>query len=46
MIASGEVQVEHQETFPLRKSGEALEQAAQGGGGVSIPEGAQEMCRC
>ena len=23
-----------------------LEQAAQGGGGVSIPGGVQEMCRC
>ena len=46
MIASGEVQVGHQETFLLRKSGEALEQAAQGSGGVSIPEGVQEMCRC
>jgi len=30
----------------LRKNGEALEQAAQGGSGVTIPGGVQEMCRC
>ena len=29
--------VEYQEKFILRKSGEILEQAAQGGGGVTIP---------
>ena len=29
----------------LRKSGEALEQATQGRGGVTVPEGVQEMCR-
>ena len=31
--------------FLLRKSGEALEQAAQGGGGFTIPGGVQEMWR-
>ncbi len=34
------------ETLKLRKSGNALEQAAQGGGGVTVPGGVQEMCRC
>ena len=29
-----------------QKSGEALAQAAQGGGGVTIPGGVQETCRC
>ena len=33
--------------FHLRKSGEALAQAAQGGGGgVTIPGGVQELWRC
>lgn len=32
--------------FPLRKSGNVLKQAVQGGGGVTIPGGAQETCRC
>jgi len=31
--------------FFLRKSGQAVAQAAQGGGGVSIPGGIQETCR-
>ena len=30
----------------LRKSAEVLEEAAWGGGGVSIPGGVQEMWRC
>ena len=30
----------------LRKSGEAVVQAAQGGGGVTISGGVQEMCGC
>jgi len=29
-----------------QKSGEVLEQAAQGGGGVTVPRGGQETCRC
>jgi len=32
--------------FLLRKSGDALEQAAQGGGGVTVPGGVQEPCGC
>ena len=32
----GKVQVENQEKFLLRKSGQVLEQAAQGGGRVTI----------
>ena len=40
------VQVGYYEKFTLRKSGEALAQAAQGGGGVSIPRGCQEKGRC
>ena len=38
--------VGYQEKFHLRNNGEALEQAAQGGGGVTIPGGVQKMCRC
>lgn len=37
-----EVQIVYWEKFHLRKSGIALEQAAQGGGGVTIPGGVQE----
>lgn len=33
----GEVHVGHEEKINLRKSGEALTKAAQGGGGVIIP---------
>ena len=36
----------YQETFLLRRSGEALAQAAQGGGGVTIPGDVQEKGRC
>jgi len=35
-VAPGEVQVGLKKEFLLRKSGDALEQAAQGGGGVTI----------
>ena len=28
------------------ESGDALEQAVQGGGWVTIPEGVQKLCRC
>ena len=41
----GEVRVGYYENL-LRKSGEALEQAAQGGGGVTIARGVQEAWRC
>ena len=30
--------------FLLRRSGEALAQAAQGGGGVTVPGDIQELC--
>jgi len=30
----------------LLKSGQTLDQAAQGGGGVIIPGGVQKTCRC
>jgi len=43
---AGEVQVGHQGKFLLRKSGEALIQAAQGGGGVTIPGSVQVKGRC
>jgi len=39
-------QVVYQEKFLLRMSGTALEQAAQGGGGVTVPGGGQEAWRC
>ena len=42
----GQLQVRNEEEFPLRKSGQALAQAAQGGGGVAVPGGVQETCRC
>ena len=35
--------VGYQEKFLLRNNGEALEQAAQGGGGVTIPGGVQVL---
>jgi len=44
-VTPGEVQVGDLEKQLLRKSGEALEQTAQGCG-TSIPGGAQQMCRC
>ena len=44
--APGEVQVGYYEEFLLRKSDEALEEAAQGSGGVTIPGGVHEKGRC
>lgn len=43
---SGEAQVGYYGNFFLRKNGEVLELAAQGGGGVTVPRGVQEGCRC
>ena len=40
------IQVGHQETFILRKSGAAVAQAAQGGGGLTVPGGVPEPCGC
>ena len=34
------------EIFILRRSGDALKQTAQGGGGVTYPGGVQEKGRC
>ena len=45
-VSPGEVQVGYHGKFILQKSGNALEQASQGGDGVTIPGGVQEMCRC
>ena len=39
-------QVGYWEKLHLRKSGEALAQATQGGGGVTISGVVQEPCRC
>jgi len=36
-VVPGEVQAGYLEKFLLRRSGEALEQGAQGGGGITIP---------
>ena len=41
-----EVQVGYKEKSLLRKSGEALVQTVQGGGGVTVLGGAQELWRC
>ena len=42
----GEVQTEYLKKFLLRRSSQGLEQAAQGGGGVTIPGGGEELWRC
>ena len=44
-LPQGEVQVGYQEKCLLRKSSNALEQAAQRGGGGTIPEGFKKACR-
>ena len=41
-----EVQVRYQEEFLLRESSEAVAQAAQGGGAVTVPGGVEEPCGC
>jgi len=38
--------MESYEKLLLRRNGEAVAQAAQGGGGVTVPGGVQEPCRC
>ena len=42
----GEAPVGYLEKFLFRKYGEAVAQAAQGGGGVTFPGGVQETWRC
>ena len=44
-VPSGK-QVGYQEKFLLRMNHNALGQVAQGGGGVTVPGGIQEPCRC
>jgi len=39
-------QTAYWEKFLLRKSGEAVAQAARGGGAVPVPGGIQELCGC
>ena len=39
-------EVGYREKFLVRKSSDAVAQAAQGGGGVTIPGGVQELSRC
>jgi len=45
-LHQGRFRLDIRKKFILKKSGEALEQVAQGGGGGTIPGGAQEMQRC
>jgi len=42
----GEIPVEYWEKFLLRKSGEALKQAARGSGEATVLGGVQETWRC
>ena len=44
-VVPGDVQDRYKETFLVRKSGHALGQTIQGGGGVTTPGGVQEMYR-
>ena len=46
MVVPEEVQVGYLEKFLLKKSSEALEGAAQGGGRVTILRGVEETCGC
>jgi len=41
-----EIQVGYQEELILQKSSEAVAQAAQGGGAVTVHGGVQEPCGC
>ena len=45
-VVSGEVQIGYQQKLLYGKSGQALEQAAQGGSGLPIPGGVQKTCGC
>jgi len=45
-LCQGKFTLNIRKNFFLDKSGEALAQAAQGGGGVTVPGGVQEMCVC
>jgi len=43
-VAPGDIQFGYEKQFLLRKSGDALEQAAQGDGGVTVPGSVKEAC--
>jgi len=45
-IVGYEEWVGYEEQFLLRKCSEAVAQAAQSGGGITIPGGVQELCGC
>ena len=45
-VVTGKAQVGYQEKNFLRKGGQVLEWAAQGGGGVTVPGGVRETFRC
>lgn len=45
-VAAGEVWIGYKEKFLHRMSGAAVAQAAQGGGGVTVPGGVQETFTC
>jgi len=45
-LPQGRFRLDIKKKFIYWKSGQALEQAAQGGSGVTIPGGVQKMCRC
>lgn len=46
LIAAGGIRVGYQEKFLFILSCWALEQAAQGDGGITVPGGVQEVCEC
>lgn len=45
-VVAGEVRAGYEEKKLCKQSGEALAWAAQGGGTIPIPGGAQEILRC
>lgn len=46
LIAAGGIRVGYKEKFLFIVSCWALEQAAQGDGGITVPGGIQEVCEC
>jgi len=45
-VASGGFRLDIVKNFVTERVGQALEQAAQGSGGVTVPGGVKKMCRC
>jgi len=45
-LHQGRFRLDIRKKVVLRSSAEALAQAAQGGGGVTVPGGVQELCGC